>query len=59
MKARRADDMRRIAETMTNPKDAEMVRTYASELDAATRLNPLAGSVRANARDGKARRQGG
>ena len=34
VKARRAADMRRIADTMTNPKDADLVRTYANELAA-------------------------
>ena len=32
IKAHRADDMRRIADSLTNPKDAELVRKYANEL---------------------------
>ena len=38
-KDRKVESMRRIAEAMTNPKDAELVRTYANELAAARQTN--------------------
>ena len=35
VKARKVDNMRRIADGLTNPKDAALVRDYANELAAA------------------------
>jgi hypothetical protein len=35
VKTRKAEDLRRIADTLTDPKDAELVRAYAAEIAAA------------------------
>jgi hypothetical protein len=45
--AGRARDLRRLADGLTNPKDAELVRAYANELAAAVSVSrkrhPFAG----------------
>ena len=38
-KARQVDNMRRIADGLTNPKDAALVRAYANELAEARRAD--------------------
>jgi hypothetical protein len=39
-KKRVAENMQQIAENMTNPKDAEIVRAYAAEVAAAGQSRP-------------------